>query len=86
VPCRDKAGRIAAVKVRSDNPGDGLRYSYLSSAKYSGPGPGAPIHVPLGVQAPAERVRLTEGELKADVPSCREPGKKVEHPFVLRGR
>jgi hypothetical protein len=68
VPVRDLAGRIIALKCRSDNPGpSGCRYSYLSSVKYGGPSPGSPAHVPLGVQAPAEVVRLTEGELKADV-------------------
>ena len=45
----------------------GGKYSYLSSAKHGGPGPGAPPHVPLGVTAPAETVRLTEGTLKADI-------------------
>jgi hypothetical protein len=67
VPCRDVAGRVLALKIRRDDPGDGPRYSYLSSAKYGGPGPGSPVHVPLGVTSPCQRLSLTEGELKADV-------------------
>jgi hypothetical protein len=68
IPVRDVQGRIVAIKIRRDDDvGAGPRYSYLSSAKYNGPSPGSPVHVPLGVQAPAEKVRLTEGELKADV-------------------
>ncbi|HEU0114302.1 MAG TPA: DUF3854 domain-containing protein, partial [Thermomicrobiales bacterium] len=67
IPCRDLSGRIVALKARRDNAGDGPRYSYLSSAKYGGAGAGSPVHVPLGVMPPCPCVRLTEGELKADV-------------------
>jgi hypothetical protein len=56
-----------ALLVRRDDSGGGPRYSYVSSAKYDGPGPGTPPHVPLGVGAPAEVIRLTEGPLKADI-------------------
>jgi hypothetical protein len=67
IPVRNPAGNIVALQVRRDDPGDGPRYFYLSSAKYGGPGPGTPPHVPFGIQAQAEVVRLTEGVLKADV-------------------
>ncbi|HEY7329310.1 MAG TPA: DUF3854 domain-containing protein [Gemmataceae bacterium] len=67
IPVRDLTGRIVALKVRRDEAGDGPRYSYLSSSKYGGPSAKNAVHVPLGIQAPAGRVRLTEGELKADV-------------------
>jgi hypothetical protein len=68
VPVRDVAERVIALLVRRDDAGDaGGKYSYLSSAKHGGPGPGAPPHVPLGGGVPAEIVRLTEGALKADV-------------------
>src|SRR5262249_44703894 len=66
-PGRHADGHVIALKTRRDDAGDGPRYSYLSSTKCGGPGPGSPIHVPVCVQAPAERVRLTEGELKADM-------------------
>jgi hypothetical protein len=68
VPVRDAAGRVVALLVRRDDAQDGGgKYSYLSSTKHGGPGPGAPPHVPLGIAAPAETVRLTEGALKADI-------------------
>jgi hypothetical protein len=67
VPVRDVAGRVVALLVRRDGDADGPRYVYLSSRKGGGPGPGAPVHVPRGVVAPADVVRVTEGPLKADV-------------------
>jgi hypothetical protein len=67
VPIRDAAGRTVALSVRRDDAGDGPRYSYLSSTKHSGPGPGTPAHGPRGVTPPCHTGRLTEGALKADV-------------------
>jgi hypothetical protein len=68
VPVRPPDGRVAALLVRRDDAGDGRgRYSYLSSARAGGPGPGTPAHVPLGMAAPCPTCRLTEGALKADV-------------------
>ncbi len=67
IPVRDADGRIVALKVRANDPGDGPKYTYLSSAKYGGPGPGAPVHVPLHEGLDCHTIRLTEGELKADV-------------------
>jgi hypothetical protein len=67
VPCRDLAGRIMALKVRADTVGKSGRYSYLSSTSHGGPGPGAQPHAPTGTPQQADVVRLTEGELKADV-------------------
>jgi hypothetical protein len=86
IPVRDAADRIVAVKARRDDAGDGPRYSYLSSSKYDGPGPGAPVHVPLGVEAPAERVRLTEGELKADVATVLSDTPTISAPGVASWR
>jgi hypothetical protein len=65
VPVRDVAGRIIALKVRRDGAKEN-KYVYVSSSKYGGHGPGAQPHVPLGIVAPVEVCRLTEGELKAD--------------------
>jgi hypothetical protein len=68
VPCRDRSGRILALKVRRDDvDGSGPRYLYCSSTGHGGPGPGAPVHCPVGTPEAAEVVRLTEGELKSDV-------------------
>ena len=80
IPVHDARTRIVALRVRKDE-GD-PRYSFVSSASVEpGPGPGAPAHVPV-MRPTAERrkdmttgdamgyyptVRVTEGELKADV-------------------
>lgn len=69
VPVRDLEGRIVALKVRRDDATDGgPRYLFLSSSKHGGPGAANAVHVPLGSRDRAA-VRVTEGELKADVAS-----------------
>jgi hypothetical protein len=85
IPVRDVAGRIVALKIRRDE-ADGGRYSFLSSAKYGGPGSGAPVHVPAGIQGPTEIVRLTEGELKADVAFVRTGLPTISTPGVSSWR
>ena len=68
IPVRDVQQRIVALKVRADDPGEGPKYSYLSSSKHGGPGPGSQVHVPLSKGSDQGlAARLTEGELKADV-------------------
>ena len=67
VPVRDIEGRIVALKIRADEAGEGSKYTYLSSTKYGGPGPGSQVHVPLHDELDLSVVRLTEGELKAEV-------------------
>lgn len=68
IPARDRVGRIIALKIRADEAGEEGRYTYVSSRRHCGPGPGAPVHVPRQAAAlDTQRVRLTEGELKADV-------------------
>jgi hypothetical protein len=82
VPVRDLTGRILGLKIRRDVQGDAPnKYVWLSSSRYAGPGPSALPHVPLGVTAPVELVRLSEGPLKCDsatalsgVPSVAAPG------------
>ncbi|MGH2721621.1 MAG: DUF3854 domain-containing protein, partial [Actinomycetota bacterium] len=66
VPVRDVGGRVVALKVRRDEPGDGGKYVYVSSTSQGGPSPGAPVHVPPW-HGPTRQVRVTEGELKAHV-------------------
>ena len=80
IPVHNAQSRIVALRVRQDE-GE-PRYSFVSSASVEpGPGPGAPAHVPV-MRPKAEtrkdmttgdvvechpEVRITEGELKADV-------------------
>ncbi|MDA1229818.1 MAG: DUF3987 domain-containing protein, partial [Planctomycetota bacterium] len=66
IPSRDVLGRIAALKVRRDNGHTEYgKYSCISGG--GGPSCGTPTHVPLGIQVPLSVVRVTEGELKADI-------------------
>lgn len=75
IPVRDLHGRIVAMRIRRDEAGDGPRYLWLSSSREGGPGPGACVHVPLTREdgRDLERVRLTEGELKADLATTQDP-------------
>lgn len=69
IPCRDLEGRVTALKIRVDNPNSesGGKYVYISSRSYAGPGPGAQVHVPIHDFKNISVVRITEGELKADI-------------------
>jgi len=73
VPLRDARSRIVALKVRVDKPGKGPKYSYITSsgrmgAVQDGPSPMPTVHLPVHKSSShLVRVRLTEGELKADI-------------------
>jgi hypothetical protein len=67
IPLRDCQGRIIGLKVRSDEKDSDQKYTAVSSTKYGGPGPGAPVHVPQHAGMSLEVIRVTEGELKAGV-------------------
>ena len=68
IPVRDQAGRIVALKSRRDDAEPGRnKYSYISSKQHGGPGPGSPVHMPLGIVGPVELARVTEGNLKGDI-------------------
>lgn len=86
IPVRDLDGRIVALKVRADHPGEGPKYTYLSSTKHGGPGPSAPVHVPLYGLSPGGPVRLTEGELKADVTTVLSGVLAIAVPGVMLWR
>lgn len=66
IPIRDVEGRVVALQVRADFAGKGPRYSFVSSKRRGGTGPGAPVHVPL-FSGDKTTVRVTEGGLKANV-------------------
>jgi hypothetical protein len=63
IPVRELHGLKVALKIRrAADP----KYVYVTGGP-DGSSPGSPVHVPLGVIAPVPVVRVTEGELKADV-------------------
>lgn len=70
VPARDTKRRIIALKIRRDEATRSSdRYRWITSRTddYDGPSPGSPCHVPLWTGGSTREVRVTEGELKADV-------------------
>jgi DNA primase len=67
IPIRTQMQQIVALSVRADDPASETRYSFISSSKYRGTGPGARLHWPLYEGHITECVRLTEGALKGDV-------------------
>jgi len=68
IPSRDFKGRVVALKIRRNDGGEGPKYLYVSSKKHGGAGPGAPVHVPkFKYSKEITKVRITEGELKADL-------------------
>lgn len=82
VPVRDAEERIVALKLRTDAPGDGPKYTYVSSSKHGGPGPGVQVHVALWNGEDRSVARLTEGELKADVATVLSAVPTVSIPGV----
>jgi hypothetical protein len=82
VPVRDLDGHIRALKIRRQGE---PKYVYLTG-EADGPSPGSPVHVPLGVAAPAPVVRVTEGELKADVCTALDGTPTIGVPGVTQWR
>jgi hypothetical protein len=82
IPVRGLAAQIQALKVRRVF-GD-PKYLYISTN--GGPGPGAPPHIPLGISTPARTVRVTEGELKADVATVLSDTPTIGVPGVTQWR
>lgn len=78
IPVRDVDGLIVAIKIRPDKPIDPAnKYTHFSSnpkpakdgsVKYpSGTATKISVHFPLGERRGLKRIRVTEGELKADI-------------------
>jgi hypothetical protein len=82
LPVRDVNGHVVALKVRrAGKP----KYVYVTGGD-DGPSPGSPVHVPLGVTTPAAVVRVTEGELKADVCTVLDGTPTIGVPGVTQWR
>lgn len=69
IPARGPDGKLRGLRIRPDNPGDGGKYRWLSSAKQKG-GAGSDAH--CHVARPPGKIRdpalwITEGEVKADL-------------------
>lgn len=82
VPVRDHTGRIVALKIRPPEPGRaGGKYFYASSRSHGGPPAFASAHVST-LAAPAEVVRITEGEIKADAATVLSGVRTISVPGV----
>lgn len=79
IPCCNLSGQVTSLRVRPDDPGEGGKYRWLSSADFGGPGPtGRASYWPAPNKT---RIRVTEGELKAarlaegtGIPTISAPG------------
>jgi hypothetical protein len=83
VPVMDVRGRVVGLLVRPDDPGaaGGGKYRWLTSKHKGGVGPGAPVHVPT-FDGSRERVRVTEGALKANVATAQSGTLTIGLPGV----
>jgi hypothetical protein len=82
VPVRDVNGHVVALKIRRERE---PKYVYVTGGD-GGPSPGSPVHVPVGIKAPATVVRVTEGELKADVCTALDGTPTIGVPGVTQWR
>jgi hypothetical protein len=79
IPVRNPSGDILALKIRHDANANGSKYSWASSADVSC---GNLVHVPLGLPKRPKLVRLTEGELKADIATVLSKTPTISAPGV----
>lgn len=82
IPIRASDGRISGLKIRSDSDKNESRYSYFSSAPDQGPRAISAIHHPVFNSSDCSVLRLTEGELKADVASALSGVRTISVPGV----
>ncbi len=66
IPVRNLDCAITGMVVRVDDAGDGGKYRWLSSSYYNGPSAKMQCHLPL-YAGDTSVIRVTEGQLKADV-------------------
>jgi hypothetical protein len=65
VPIQSVDGLVVGLVLRPDDPGEGGKYRWLSSAGKGGPAAKSRVHVPAGV-GPSKRVVVVEGSLKSN--------------------
>ena len=79
IPVRCLDARIVALQIRPDVIDGGAKYLYLSSSRHGGPGPGAPVHVPLSMPGTPDpyggTVAIVEGIMKSDCVTVLDPAR-----------
>lgn len=87
IPVRDVAGMVVGLKIRLDKPDKDRKYLWLTSrrrnryGRMEGPSPGSRCHVPL-FNGDTSTVRVTEGELKADIATAKSGTLTISVPGV----
>jgi Zinc-binding domain of primase-helicase len=66
IPVRAIGGNVIALKIRIDH-AEKNKYRYVTSSGCGGAKADCAVHIPLGVSPGCGILRITEGELKADV-------------------
>ena len=79
IPVRSLEGKIIALKVRTEGQG---KYLWLSSKSKGGEGSGSHIHFPLNDYKNIQELRVTEGELKADIATIYSKEPTISIPGV----
>jgi hypothetical protein len=84
IPVRGADGRIQALRIRPDDPGEGGKYRWLASGgRKGGVGAGAHCHVARPSRQPWDRrIWISEGELKSDLAAERLGAVVVSVPGV----
>ncbi|WP_374000317.1 hypothetical protein [Bdellovibrio bacteriovorus] len=85
IPVRDVKGRITAFKVRRDNVPQGENRFLLFSHK-NGVSAGNELHIPIFSSENHDVIRVTEGELKADIATVLSSVKTIGIPGVSSWR
>lgn len=83
IPVRDQYRRIVALKIRTDSP-DESRYLWMSSQ--NGVSSGSHVHFPIDDYSSNPILRITEGELKADITSYHSKVPTLSLPGVSSWR
>jgi hypothetical protein len=86
IPSRNKDGLIQAIKLRPDWDEPDRKYIYWSSRYCDGPSAESSVHVPIFKNRFVDLIRVTEGELKADLATLKTHVTTLSVPGVQSWR
>ena len=74
------------INIRADDPSETYaKYSWVSSKKHGGCGPGSPVHTSV-IESNHDEIRITEGVLKADIAKKTVVAPQRSRPDVVAAR
>ena len=82
IPVRNHQGKIKRIKVRNDEYQSKNKYLSLSSKKHGGLGAGSHVHFPSCEIKESGTIRITEGEIKADLATARSGTLTLSFPGI----